>query len=88
MLFQKWEFSVPKRRDNVYGETFPISLNIRDDRIYEPVNLKFKFTWATKFDDCDKRSKDCPIKDPRSKWHEEIPRTVWINAGIQNKLDV
>ena len=80
-IFQKWTFPVPKRQKGVYGETFPISINLREERVHMPVNIKFKFTWTTKLDDCDKRNKDCPIKDPRSIWYEEIPRQVWINTG-------
>ena len=49
---------------------------MKNERISEPANMRFKLVWSTNLIDC---GKEC--RDPRSDWEEYIDQKVWIDTG-------
>ena len=72
-----------EQNKNIFEDTVSIVIKIKDDRVADPENVRFKFSWSTSLIPCDgKVSKNCPMKDPRTNWDENIVQQVWVGAGI------
>ena len=83
ILFQAWNFIVPKVDENLFKENIPIDIKIKKDKVADPAKVKFKFSWSTALISCnDKESKNCPMKDPRSNWEETLEQSIWVGAGM------
>ena len=83
---QEWSKSIGKSQkpddEDAYEKWISLKIRLRNEHIAIPAKINLEFTWSTRLDNCDKSSKGCPMKDPRSTWVEELQQQAWINMGI------
>ena len=74
---QEWKHTIGQRKTDIYEDRLSVQIQMRNERISDPANMRFKFEWSTNLNDC---GIDC--RDPRNEWEEVIEQIVWINTGM------